>query len=400
MSRVRIGIFGGTFDPIHKGHLEAARAVLEAAALDQVLFMPTGDPPHKTDRQVTPAPLRYEMVCAAVKEANVPRFGVSDMEIQRSGYTYTVDTLRALQDQWSPDNEYVWIIGADVLADLTHWKDYEQVFEMCSFVAMHRPGYSPEDFRREYQELSRIGARIQFVEVPPVDLSSTEIRQRCLEGQDIRNGVPVAVADIIEKCGLYQESDRLWTISQIQADLELRLSPRRYAHSLRVMEESARIAKVVGADEGRCALAGLLHDAAREFTPSQFLWLGLNITSKVVNGPYRGMEEILLHGEASALLAMRRYGVQDEDVLQAISCHTTGKSGMGVVAQIVFVADFTEPGRVGPHFDKARRILSEQGLMAAVLAECTMTIEHRLDEGKSICIDTVETRNWALSEIE
>ncbi len=388
---MRIGIFGGTFDPIHKGHLAAAATLLEVAELDQILFMPAGDPPHKTDRRVTPGPLRLQMVQAALQEAGNPKFVCSAMEVERVGYTYTVDTLRALHDQHTETNEYVWIIGADVLADLKHWKEYQAVFQLCGFVAMHRPGYSRQDFQKEYEALTCMGAQIQFAQVPPVDLSSTEIRELVHKGMDFRETVAAGVADIIETAGLYREPDKPWTAAQIQQDLERRLSPKRYAHTMRVMAESERIAHMVGADPVRCSLAGLLHDAAREFTASQYLWIGIDTHNK---------ETILLHGAASALLAQKRYGVQDEDILQAIACHTTGKPGMNQIAQIVFVADYTEPGRMGPHFDQVRKVLAEQGLLAAVAAECQMTIDHRREIGKPIDTDTIETRDWAQSQIE
>ena len=354
---MRIGILGGTFDPIHKGHIEVASAVLNAAELDQLTFMPTGDPPHKVHRNVTPGTLRLQMVQAAIQETGNPKFSVSDMEIERSGYTYTIDTLCALHAQ-NPADEYVWIIGADVLADLKHWKDYHQVFRLCSFIAMYRPGYSRTDFEAEYEELTQLGTRIQFVEVPSVDISSTEIRTGLAAGQDPSQFVPKSVAEIIETYGLYQP-DKPMDLEAIRQELERRLSPHRYAHSIGVMEEAVRIGEKVGVPAEQCALAGLLHDAAREFTPAQYAWLGLE-----------GDNGALLHAKASEILAKSRYGVQDPEILEAIACHTTGKAGMGILAQILFVADYTEAGREGAHFDKVRRILERDGLLAAVLAEC------------------------------
>lgn len=383
---MRIGIFGGTFDPIHKGHIDVASAVLNAAGLDQLTFMPTGDPPHKVHRNVTPGDLRLQMVQAAIRETGNPKFSVSDMEIQRNGYTYTIDTLRDLHAQ-NPNREYAWIIGADVLADLKHWKDYHQVFRLCSFIAMYRPGYSRTHFQREYEELTQLGARIQFVEVPSVDISSTEIRNACAAGQDPSRWVPKSVVEIIETYGLYQP-DKPVELEAIGQELRKRLSPHRYAHSVGVMEEAVRIGRRVGVSEGKCALAGLLHDAAREFTPAQYAWLGLE-----------GDNGALLHAKASELLAKSRYGVQDPEILEAIACHTTGKAGMGTLAQILFVADYTEAGREGAHFDKVRDILEREGLMAAVLAECQMTIAHLEEQGKAICQDTIDTRAWAQREI-
>ncbi len=379
---MRIGIFGGTFDPIHKGHLDVASAVLTAAGLDRLVFMPTGDPPHKVHRNVTPGALRLQMVRAAILEIGNSQFSVSDMEIQRKGYTYTIDTLHALLDQ-EPNSEYLWIIGADVLADLKHWKDYHQVFRLCGFIAMHRPGYSRAHFQTEYEELTRLGARIQFVEVPAVDLSSTEIRGACGSGIVPETWVPKAVADIIRTCELYRE-DKPFSPEEICRELQTRLSPGRYAHSIGVMEEAARIGRMVGVSEELCTLAGLLHDAAREFTPAQYAWLGLE-----------GENGALLHAKASAILASSRYGVQNPEILEAIACHTTGKPGMGTLAQILFVADYTEAGRQGPHFDRVRTVLKEEGLLAAVLAECEMTIAHLEEQGKAICQDTKDTLAWA-----
>lgn len=379
---MRIGIFGGTFDPIHKGHIDVASAVLTAAGLDRLVFMPTGDPPHKVHRSVTPGALRLQMVRAAIKEVGNAQFSVSDMEIRRKGYTYTVDTLRALTEQ-APETEYLWIIGADVLADLKHWKDYHQVFRLCSFIAMYRPGYSRAHFETEYEELTRLGARIQFVEVPAVDVSSTEIREACSSGTVPANWVPGAVAAIIRACGLYQ-GDKPVSRGEICQELQLRLSPARYAHSIGVMEEAIRIGREVGVPEETCALAGLLHDAAREFTPAQYAWLGLE-----------GEEGALLHAKASAILASSRYGVENPEIIEAITCHTTGKPGMGILAQILFVADYTEAGRQGPHFDRVRTVLKEEGLLAAVLAECEMTLAHLEERGKPICQDTKDTRDWA-----
>ncbi len=384
---MRIGIFGGTFDPIHKGHIDVASAVFNAAGLDRVIFMPTGDPPHKVHRNVTPGILRLQMVQAAIRETGNPKFSVSDMEIRRNGYTYTVDTLRSLHAQ-DPDGEYVWIIGADVLADLKHWKDYHQVFRLCSFVAMYRPGYSREDFRTEYMELTREGARIQFAEVPSVDISSTEIRSGCEAGRNIDGWLPGSVAEIIRENGLYQR-DKHKNLETVAQELQNRLSPSRYAHSIGVMEEAMRIGRKIGVPEDKCAWAGLLHDGAREFTKAQYAWLGLE-----------GDNGALLHAKASEILAATRYGVEDPDILEAIACHTTGKPGMGTLAQILFVADYTEAGREGPHFDKVRDVLNREGLLPAVLAECEMTIAHLEEQGKPICQDTKDTRDWARGKLQ
>lgn len=388
---MKIGIFGGTFDPIHRGHLEAARVLLRTASLDRILFMPTGDPPHKAGRAVTDGRIRLEMVRAAVSHADEPALAVSDFEVRREGYTYTVDTLEALCREKDADVRYFWIIGADVLADLAHWKQCDRVFELCEFLAMYRPGCSRDAFQKEYTEMTARGARITFAEVPPVDISSTEIRDLTASGASVRHLVPDPVAELIEKYGLYRGT-RVWTVPEIQADLEKRLSAHRFAHTLGVMREAERLAaRFCPEQKEKAVLAGLLHDAAREFTESQYLWIGLD--------PSGAGSAVLLHGAAAAILAGTRYGIRDAEIEEALRVHTTGKPGMGLLAQILFVADYTEPGRTGAHFDRVRTVLEERGLMAAVAEECTLSIAHLRAKNAVICPDTIETEKWALREM-
>jgi len=198
----RIGILGGTFDPIHNGHLIMAEIIRGAFELDRVLFIPSGNPPHKKNQTVTDAEHRYNMVCEALK--GNPYFEKSRIEVDREGYTYTIDTLGILNEQYRGIADLYYIIGADVLYDLLTWKDYEKVFGICKFIAALRPGTGKEGFRERIKYLEdRVSASILEAEIPLIEISSTMIRNRVKEGKSIKYLVPETVENYIKKEGLY-----------------------------------------------------------------------------------------------------------------------------------------------------------------------------------------------------
>ncbi|MDY0087398.1 MAG: nicotinate-nucleotide adenylyltransferase [Coriobacteriia bacterium] len=198
----RLGIMGGTFDPIHFGHLVTAEEALVQFNLDRVIFMPAGVPARKSDVEVTSPEHRYLM--AVIATAANPDFEVSRMEIDRPGVTYTVDTLDALRDIHGPHAELFFITGADAVWEIVTWKDAERFAGLVTFIAATRPGYDLDTARSTHAgELSHID--IQFMEVPALAISSTDIRCRVAERRPIRYLVPEAVGAYIHKYGLYRE---------------------------------------------------------------------------------------------------------------------------------------------------------------------------------------------------
>jgi nicotinate-nucleotide adenylyltransferase len=200
----RIGISGGTFDPIHHGHLIIAEDVREKFNLDKVVFIPTGIPPHKLNLKVTPPEHRYNMVCSAI--STNPHFEVSRIEIERPGYTYTVDTIFQLKNMLEPESRIFFITGADVIPELLTWKSYEQVFNLCEFIAVLRPGYRKGELISKTEYLrEKYKAAIHIVEAPLIGISSTGIRERIREKRTIKYLVPEAVEKYILNNNLYLE---------------------------------------------------------------------------------------------------------------------------------------------------------------------------------------------------
>jgi nicotinate-nucleotide adenylyltransferase len=188
------GVLGGTFDPIHLGHLRAAENAREALELDQVLFVPAGQPPHRT-APLTSALDRFAMVALAT--AGHPAFAASDVEIQREGPSYTADTLAALQAR-APGHALYLIVGSDTFAEMATWRDPERLFASCTVAVAERPGAAPPP------AASESGARVERVPGPGLAVSSTEVRRRAREGRSVRYLVPDVVADYIVKRGLYR----------------------------------------------------------------------------------------------------------------------------------------------------------------------------------------------------
>ncbi|MFC5370295.1 nicotinate-nucleotide adenylyltransferase [Arcanobacterium bovis] len=203
--RRRIGIMGGTFDPIHHGHLVAASEVQHSFNLDEVVFVPTGTQPFKKDRRVTAAEHRYLMTVIAT--ANNPRFSVSRVDIDREGTTYTIDTLRDLKKSY-PDADLFFITGADVLPQILQWKDQDELWDLAHFVGVNRPGHELDT-----SGLPQNG--ITLLEVPAMAISSTDIRNRAKSGNPVWYLVPDGVVQHINKYHLYKE-DQATTTSLVR----------------------------------------------------------------------------------------------------------------------------------------------------------------------------------------
>jgi nicotinate-nucleotide adenylyltransferase len=193
----RLGVMGGTFDPIHHGHLVAASEVADFLDLDEVIFVPTGQPWQKEDRKVSPAEDRYLMTVIAT--ASNPRFSVSRVDIDRPGPTYTIDTLKDLKKASGPNTDLYFITGADALANILTWHDVDALFGLAHFIGCTRPGH-----RLTGQGLP--DGKVSLVEIPALAISSSECRHRVAAGEPVWYLVPDGVVQYIAKRGLYQRT--------------------------------------------------------------------------------------------------------------------------------------------------------------------------------------------------
>jgi nicotinate-nucleotide adenylyltransferase len=203
---MRLGIYGGSFDPVHFGHLLLAECCREQARLDEVWFVPAAVPPHKLDRTLTPADARIEMLQLAT--GGHEAFRMSRLEIDRGGVSYTVDTLAAVKDE-RPNDELFLLLGGDAIRDLPTWREPEQICQLATLLVVHRPQSPEPDFAPLAKLVEAAGGgpiRSQQVVMPQIDLSSTDMRQRVAEGQSIRYRTPRAIEAYIAAHGLYRSA--------------------------------------------------------------------------------------------------------------------------------------------------------------------------------------------------
>ncbi|AQM61333.1 MULTISPECIES: nicotinate-nucleotide adenylyltransferase [Clostridium] len=197
----KYGIIGGTFDPIHNAHLYIAYEAKELLGLDKVIFIPNGSPPHKDNKNITGASLRYRMVLEAIKDFE--DFEVSKYEIEKKELSYTYKTLEHFKED---DVELYFITGADCLVDLDKWKNVSEIFSLCKFVVFTRPGFKEEDLIEEKKRAEKkYNGEIIFLNILDLEISSTDIRKRISEGKRIDFFVPKRVINLIEKENIYNE---------------------------------------------------------------------------------------------------------------------------------------------------------------------------------------------------
>ncbi len=199
---MKIGIMGGTFNPPHFGHLLAAEAAREGLGLQKVLFIPTGNPPHKNDNELAEAVDRFHMVELAV--SSNPWFEAIRIEINRKGNTYSVDTLNELKKVYGNDVSLYYIVGADIVNELTTWKNYETVFSLCEFIAVTRPGFDIHSLSEPIRQfISDDLLKLRIMKIPMLEISSSDIRERLGEGRSIRYLTPDDVEKYIAENRLY-----------------------------------------------------------------------------------------------------------------------------------------------------------------------------------------------------
>jgi nicotinate-nucleotide adenylyltransferase len=197
------GLFGGTFDPIHFGHLYIAQEALHKLNLDSLVFMPSGNPPHKTNKEKTDAFIRYELVNMAIRDEE--KFVSSSYEIYSKGLSYTYKTLEYLK-QKEPHTNWYFITGVDCLMELDLWRNVDEIFKLCTLVVFNRLGYKKDDILMQKKEVEeKYKVKIIFLDINPIDISSTDIKEMLKQGKNVSHLLPINVLNTILELGLYKD---------------------------------------------------------------------------------------------------------------------------------------------------------------------------------------------------
>lgn len=340
-----LAILGGTFDPIHNGHLAIAEAVLVQFKPQKVLFIPAGAPPHKPDKPITDGKHRYQMILQSI--ARTPGLETTGMELERTGASYTIDTIRELKELCPAGSTIYFVLGQDAVEGILTWKNAAELLAMCRFIAVPRPGYDTELFQTNIKHLQEeYGATIHILDTQPLDISSTVVRDNLAESRPVTALIPQEAEEYARKNRLYSTtkfnlSDEhfQWAKSRLQE----RLSPGRFVHSTGVVIEAEKLACHYGADITKARWAGLLHDCTKEYSADKKRALcaqwGIE-PDEIVAGHID-----LAHGLLGAEAAKRDYYIEDEEILQAIRYHILGHGGATLLDKIIVLADFIEPYR-------------------------------------------------------
>ena len=382
---MKIAIYGGTFNPPHRGHVESLQAVYEQAKPDRVLVIPASIPPHKELAAGSPdAEERLELTRLAFKE--LPYAEVTDMELTRTGKSYTSDTVAELLRKY-PDAELMLAMGTDMFLSFETWHEYRYLIDnVTMLVFARREGEDEKIFKYgEYLE-SKYGARINYIMHDPLPISSSEIR-RLLPRRLGRELLPGVVFARIVKNGDYAaKPDFPWLREQSYAYL----SPKRIPHVQGCEWEAVRLAKRWGESEEDAAEAGILHDITKKLVLSEQLILSEKYG--IINDTYETANVKLLHAKTGAALARDLFNISDR-VYSAIRWHTTGKPDMTLLEKIIYMADYIEPNRDFPGVDKLRKLAYED-LDAAMVLGLKMSLEDIRSYGAEPYEVTVSAYEW------
>ncbi len=333
----KIGIMGGTFDPIHNQHLFIANTALEKLNLDIVLFIPTGKVPHKNNLQITDKNHRYNMTSLAINDND--KFIISDIETNNDDTNYTFQTLQKLREK--TEAKFYFIVGIDTLFSLHTWRNLDIVSSLCSIVTFKRPDY--EESTKNKEVIEKHNLEIISIDDVSLSLSSTEIRRKLLNGESIKYIVPDSVIHYAQKHNLYKRYYNDELIETIENDLKNILSDYRFTHTMSVLTLSKQLALHYDADVKQITICSLLHDYAKEMSKEEkFQYLDKN--NLYIDEFVKNNIE-LSHGIIAKDIANKKYGITDIDMLNAIEYHTTGRPNMSILEKLLFLADSLEPNR-------------------------------------------------------
>ena len=381
---MRIAVFGGSFDPVHNEHIRLGEEAVKSLRLDRLIVMPVFAPPHKRGKELSPNEDRLN--ACKIAFAHLPQAEVSDYEIKQGGVSYTHLTCRHFRKLYQ-DAEIFWLVGTDMLRDFPTWKNPESILNDITLAVCARDekdGWAQTELKAFYEKFGK-----EFIVLPyngkPV--SSTQIRVLAGAGEDISEFVPQAVAKYIQTSGLYKIpcADRALALEK----------PSRKAHTLRVAQIAAKKAVEMGISERKAITAALFHDCAKNITIEHALLSGFCLREEWGCVPAQ-----VLHQFTGAYLAETAFGVTDQDIINAVRYHTSGRAGMSELEKLIFLADMVEDERAYDGVDEIRALFwGKKG--AGALDECLKlalkeTIEYLKAKGE--CVYPLTIR--AYKEIE
>jgi len=379
---LKLGILGGSFAPIHNGHIFLAEKVLSALKLDRVVFVPAYRSPFKLNAEgmETSVKERIDMIAASV--IGDTRFAIDNCEIRREGISYTIDTLEDIIERYLPKGKPALIIGDDLAADFPKWRASDKILKMADIVVARRVNSKPVKYPFAHTS----------IENKIVEISSHEIRHMIAEGGDWQSLLPSGAVEIIKNASLYGYKGEKPVITppdsvigRIETEARETLNTERFLHSRHTALHAFDLCRRFGLKPMDGYLAGIAHDLAKQMDGKLQIKIvktaGMNISDLEMEKP------TLLHGKAAAVLLKERFSIHNKDVLEAVEVHTSGTENMGKLAKIIYIADKTDFSRT---IDPAlRRMCEEDTLDNILVAVIEKTISKVQAKGQALSKDTI-----------
>ena len=386
----RIGIFGGTFNPVHIGHIQAAKQALTALHLDRVLLIPDHIAPHKELPTGSPTPQqRLDMLRIAVQDC--PGLEISDIELRREGVSYTYLTIQELKRMY-PHDQLVLLMGTDMFTSFDSWRNPEEILKNASLGVFCRGDKKEKQaIAAQKERMEAMGAQVELAYNDVIAISSTQMR-RLLAFRCAGSFLPEGVLEYIREYRLYNTRAQ-WKNLPMEALEPIVLSllnPNRVAHVLGCRDTAVALAKRWGADETDAARAGILHDITKAIDGPLQLTL-CEAYGKILDDFSRKYPKTL-HALTGSLVAERIFG-ENKAVVDAIAYHTTGKADMNLLEMIIYVADYMEPNRDFPGVETLRQ-LAFSDIQAALRLGLEMTMEHLKEQGSEVSPASREALAW------
>ncbi|MCR5808023.1 MAG: nicotinate-nucleotide adenylyltransferase [Clostridiales bacterium] len=386
---MKIGIFGGTYDPVHLGHIWTARSVKDELELNKLFMVVAADPPHKPNNDRTPGAIRYRMLDQALK--NEERIFPSDVELKREGKSYTVDTVAHYKSQYRGAELFL-VVGGDMLENFPQWREPARILSMAKLVAVSRPDEA-RDMRALADSIeAQFGGRVIISEFTGPDISSTEVRRRMRDAEPVDLLVTREIEHYMYRNALYMPE----RISAIKSRLAAVLNKKRLNHTMLTVLEAVKLAYCYSVDTEKARLAALLHDCIKLPNKELIRYCDehcYDITEEERRNPY------LIHARLGAVLAMEEYGVTDAEVLQAIKNHTLGRVGMSTLDKIIYVADKIEPSRDFDGVDEIREV-AYRDINEAMLLVMKHSADYTVKNGRAINPSTQAVMDFLEQEME
>ena len=371
----KIGIFGGTFNPVHLEHVNMAKQAIKELQLDKLLIVPSKIPPHKN---TIPAPGEERLNMLKIAFSNVEKVEISDWEINNDGKSYSYLTVEHFSQVYKNANLY-FIVGGDMLNDFRTWKNPERILELCNLAVFHREGYYTNYEEEKKYFIKRFNKSFIKLNYIGKNLSSTKIRFFSAFGFNLEGQTLEEVTNYIQKNNLYAQNN-------IVEFVKNNLTTKRLIHTANVTVLALSKARELQLDENKITTACILHDCAKYLNPKDYpnFILPIDVPSPVV------------HAFLGEYVARNILGIEDEEVLDAIKYHTSGKANMSKLAKLVFVADMVEEGRNYEGVEILRKEF-EKNFENCFLLCLKEEMQHLINKKSNIYIETINAYDYYIN---